>query len=69
MLIDHLYTTHTFFIADISVPNIGMSDHLPVLFRRKYTRNKCDGKHNFIEYRDYKNLNKDNLQRDLDNDV
>ena len=42
--LDHLYTTHQSFIADISVPNIGMSDHLPVFFRRKYTRNKCDGK-------------------------
>ena len=40
------------FIADISVSNIGMSDHLPVFFRRKYTRNKCDGKHKSIEYRD-----------------
>ena len=47
------------------MPNIGMSDHLPVFFRWKYTRNKCDGKHKFIEYRDYKILNKDNLQRDL----
>ena len=47
------------------MPNIGMSDHLPVFYRRKYTRNKCDGKHKFIECRDYKILNKDNLQRDL----
>ena len=30
--LDHLYTTHPSFIADISVPNIGMSDHLPVFF-------------------------------------
>ena len=29
--------------------------------------NKCDGKHKFIKYHDYKNLNKDNLQHDLDN--
>ena len=63
--LDHLYTTHPSFIADISMPNIGMSDQLPVFFRRKYTWNKCDGKHKFIEYRDYKILNKDNLQRDL----
>ena len=29
--------------------------------------NKCDGKHKFIKYHDYKNLNKDNLERDLNN--
>ena len=65
--LDHLYTTHQSFIADISVPNFGMSGHFPILFWRKYTRNKCDGTNKLIEYRDYKNLNKDNLQRDLDN--
>ena len=65
--LDHLYTTHPSFIAGISVPNIGMSDHLPAFFRRKYTRNKRDGKHKFIKYRDYKNLNKDNLRHDLEN--
>ena len=64
--LDQLYTTHPSFIADISVPNIEMWDHPPVFFRRKYTsRNKCDGKHEFIECRDYKILNKDKLQRDL----
>ncbi|KXJ26086.1 putative RNA-directed DNA polymerase from transposon BS [Exaiptasia diaphana] len=38
--LDHLYTTHPENIAELSVPNIGLSDHLPVFIRRKYFAKK-----------------------------
>ncbi|CAB4046006.1 RNA-directed DNA polymerase from mobile element jockey, partial [Paramuricea clavata] len=34
--LDHVYSTHGHFIADIIVPNIGLADHLPVFVCRKY---------------------------------
>jgi len=63
--LDHIYTTHPGFIADISVPNIGVSDHLPVFIRRKYSRKQKNQIHSTIEYRDLKNLNTDELLQDL----
>ena len=36
--LDHVYTTHPNLIVDISVPNMGLSEHLPVFFRRKYLK-------------------------------
>ena len=36
--LDHVYTTNPNFIAEISVPNIGLADHLPIFFRRKYCK-------------------------------
>ena len=63
--LDHIYTTHPSFIANISVPNIGLSDHLPVFIRRKYSRKQKDQIHSIIEYRDLNNLNTDELLQDL----
>ena len=63
--LDHIYTTHPGFIADISVPNIGLSDHLPVFIRRKYSRKQKNQTHSTIEYRDLKNVNTDELLQDL----
>ena len=63
--LDHIYTTHPGFIADISVPNIGLSDHLPVFIRRKYSRKQKNQIHSTIECRDLKNLNTDELLQDL----
>ena len=65
--LDHVYTTHPTFIANISVPNIGLADHLPVFIRRKYCRKKNVSKHNTIEFRDFQNLNKESLLHDLEN--
>ena len=40
--LDHVYSTHGDFynISDDSVPNIGIADHLPVVFRRKFIKLK-----------------------------
>ena len=59
--LDHIYTTHPSFIADISVSNIGLSDHLPVFIRRKYSKKQKDQIHSIIEYHDLKDLNTDEL--------
>ena len=63
--LDHIYTTHPGFIADISVPNIGLSDHLLVFIRQKYSRKQKNEIHSTIECRDLKNLNTDELLQDL----
>lgn len=34
--LDHVYSTHGHFIFDTFVPNIGLSDHLPISICRKY---------------------------------
>ena len=63
--LDHIYTTLPGFTADISVPNIGLSDHLPVFIRRKYSRKQKNQIHSAIEQSDLKNLNTDELLQDL----
>lgn len=65
--LDHIYSTHSQFISDIIVPYIGISDHLPVFFCRKYTKqNKNKSNHpKLIEYFDFKNLNVNALIDDL----
>ena len=63
--LDHIYTTHPSFIGDISTPNIGLSDHLSLFIRRKYSKKQKDQIHSIIEYRDLKNLNTDELLQDL----
>ena len=65
--IDHVYTTHQAYIADIIVLNIGLADHLPIFIRRKYCRIQKGSEHNTIQYRDFKNINNDNLLHDLEN--
>lgn len=63
--LDHVYTTHPNYIADIRVPNIGLADHLPVFIRRKYSKKQRNENHITIEYRDFKNVNTDELLEDL----
>lgn len=46
--LDHVYTTHEHFITNISVPCIGLSDHLPVFLCRKYV--KLNLEINYLEY-------------------
>ena len=64
--LDHVYTTHPNLIVDISVPNMGLSDHLPVFFRRKYLKKFKEFEHVAIKYRDFKKLNVDNLIHSLE---
>ena len=63
--LDHVYTTHPGFVTKISVPDIGLSHHLPVFIRRKYSKKQRDQTHSTIEYRDFKNLNTNELLHDL----
>ena len=65
--LDHVYTTHGNFISDIIVPNIGIADHLPVFFCRKYMKIKKEFRHKTINYLDLKNLNLEALLEDLRN--
>ena len=64
---DHVYTTHPGFIADISVPNIGLADHLPVFITSEENTQKKqrDTFHSTIEYRDLKKLNTNELLKEL----
>ena len=62
--LDHVYTTHPGFIADICVPNIGLADDLPVFIRRKYRKKQRDQFYSTIEYRDLMNLNTNELLKE-----
>ena len=62
--LDHVYTTHPGFFADICVPNIGLTDHLPVFIRRKYCKKQRDQFYSTVEYRDLMNLNTNELLKD-----
>ena len=62
--LDHVYTMHPDFIADICVPNIGLADHPPVFIRRKYCKKQRDQFYSTIEYRDLMNLNTNELLKD-----
>ena len=65
--LDHICTTHGTFISDVTVPNIGIADHLPVFFCRKYMKIKKESRHKTINYQDLKNLNLKALLEDLRN--
>ena len=65
--LDHVYSTHGVFISDVSVPNIGIADHLPVFFRRKYIKVNKESTYKTIKYLDFKNLNTEGLLNDLRN--
>ena len=43
--LDHVYSTHGHFISNIVVPNIGLSDHLPVFVGRKNFNENKDSIH------------------------
>ena len=66
--LDHVYTmSHGNFISDVIVPNIGIADHLPVFFCRKYVKIEKESRHKTINYLDLKNLNLEALLEDLRN--
>ena len=66
--LDHYYTTHPEFTVGISVLDIGLSDHLPLIIQRKYSKPKKSDKqlHNTIKYRNFKNLNADEFVKSLE---
>ena len=59
-LIDHIYTNNPNLVHSISVPNIAISDHFPVLctWSIKLPRRPPKG-HTTIQYRTFKRFNKD----------
>ena len=66
--LDHYYTTHHEFTVGISVLDIDLSDHLPLIIQRKYSKAKKSDKqlHNTIKYRNFKNLNADEFVKSPD---
>ncbi|CAB4039687.1 Hypothetical predicted protein [Paramuricea clavata] len=52
----------------ILVLDIGLSDHLPLIIQRKYSKAKRSSKqlHNTIKYRNFKNLNADEFVKSLE---
>lgn len=63
--LDHVYTSHTDFISHISIPNIGVADHLPVFICRKYAKKYRASDNINIRYRDMKNMNSNELLASL----
>ena len=63
--LDHVYTTHGHFVINISVPCIGLSDHLPVFLCRNYVKLNLESGHKRINYLDFKNLNAEAMLSDL----
>ena len=65
--LDHVYTTHPGFMADISISNIGLADYLRVfIISEENTQKRQRAKfHSTIEYRDLKKLNTKELLKDL----
>ena len=65
--LDHFYTSHPAFIANTSVLNIGLADHLPLTIQRKYAKQRrgCESEHTTISYRETKNLNLEELLQSL----
>ena len=66
--LDHCYTSHPAFIANTSVLNIGLADHLPLIIQRKYAKQRrgCESEHTKISYRETKNLNLAELLQSLE---
>lgn len=65
--LDHCYTSHPALLANTSVLNIGLADHLPLTIQRKYAKQRrgCESEHTTISYRVTKNLNLDELLKSL----
>jgi Reverse transcriptase (RNA-dependent DNA polymerase) len=65
-LIDHVYTNNTSKISDVSLSDIALSDHCPVIctmaFKSKKTNNKG---HTTIQYRCFKNFDSHHFSYDL----
>lgn len=64
-LIDHIYCNIQENCSNVSVPNLGISDHFPIFFTRKINSCKPKSKHYSISYRSFKNFNEENFKNDL----
>lgn len=66
-IIDHIYSNRPANITNIQVPFLTLSDHFPVCFTRKCTTYNENGPlHSTIQYRSYKNFNKELFLSDLE---
>lgn len=68
--LDHIYVSHSERIHDVSVVNVGLSDHLPGFALRRYNQWQEQGpcskkKHLSFRYRNLKNIEKDNFIKTL----
>ena len=67
-IIDHIYTNNTHNTLSVSVPNIGLSDHLPVAIVRKHNGSYgSQNTHKTIQYRSYKTFDHESFRQDLQN--
>ena len=64
-LIDHVYTNKPENICEINVPIIALSDHYPVCVTRRFQQPVKKNKHIEIMYRDFKNIDENELFIDL----
>ena len=61
--LDHIYSNYRERIADITVPDIGLSDNLPMFMRRKYF---CQSRTiKTIKYQHTKTFDENDFKRDL----
>ncbi|CAB3993520.1 Hypothetical predicted protein [Paramuricea clavata] len=66
--LDHIWCTTEDNIVRISVPQIGLSDHFPVCFIRKFNGGLCKAKsHLTIKYRCFKMFDSAKFIKDLEN--
>ena len=64
-IIDHVYNTCPNFVQEISVPEIGISDHFPVAITYKYSKGNIRNRIQSITYRSFNNLDLDKFLMDL----
>ena len=69
-LIDHVYATCPGHVVESFVPHLAVSDHYPVCFTRKTTKNQIKrGSHKSITYRCYKRFNDDSFLTELNDSL
>ena len=64
-IIDHVYTSKPNFIKEISVPQLGLSDHFPVCITWKRAADSTNTGHRTISCRDLSKFNKSNFCTDI----
>ena len=64
-IIDYVYSICPNFVQEISVPEIGISDHFPVAITYKYSKGNIGNKIQSITYRSFNNLDLDKFLMDL----
>ena len=63
-IVDHLFESHPHIVSDVTIPNIGLSDHYPVLFSLSKSNMGSSGRKT-ITYRCFKLFIQEDFLRDL----